>query len=113
MTVPELLQAWRDAIRAAELAERMTTAAVRAADDADLRASAAHEIAALAGQAAEYAARAGERAAAAAIEAAALAKELREQGMPSAETTRSTAREDETQAAARYHRAEAEATEAG
>jgi len=66
VTAPELLDAWRDAARAAELAERLASTALHAADRADGDAATAEELALLA----EEAATAAERAARAAREAA-------------------------------------------
>jgi hypothetical protein len=91
LTAADLLRAWREATEAAELAERLTIAAVKAADEADARIDAAGEIAHLARQTAEHAA-------AAAAAAATLAHSLRE-----VERLRSAAAD----AGARYRRAEA------
>lgn len=106
LTTADLLTAWRDAIRAAELAERLATAATEAAAQADVRALGSAEIAALAERAAEAAARAAERAQAAATEAAELAGSLREAGIPAAEANVADMRRIETDAAAAYHDAE-------
>jgi hypothetical protein len=77
VTAPELLDAWRDAARAAELAERLASTALRAADRADRDAATAEELAVLAEEvatAAEHAARAAREAAS---HAATDAKDLR------------------------------------
>lgn len=73
----DLLNAWRDATRAAELAERLATIAAESLARADLRATESAEIARLADQAAESAATAAARARFVAAEAARQADELR------------------------------------
>ena len=108
VTTADLLTAWRDAIRAAELAERLVTAATQAASQADVRALGSADIAALAERAAEAADRAAERARAAATEAAELAAFLRDSGIPGAEANVADMRRIETDAAA-YHDAEVRA----
>ena len=108
MSTGELLDAWRDATRAAELAERLSAAALRAADRADTDASTAHEIAVMA----EAAAASAEKAAKAAREAAAKATEsaraLRAE-VTGADETVASARGVEAAAGGRYHEAEEEA----
>ena len=106
VTTADLLTAWRDAIRAAELAERLAVAATDAASQADVRASGSEEIAALAERAAEAATRAAERARTAAAEAAQLAASLRGMGIPAAEANVTDMRRIETDAAAAYRDAE-------
>jgi hypothetical protein len=108
VTTADLLEAWRDAIRAAELAERLATAATEAAAaaQADVRALDSTEIAALAERAAEASARAAERARTAATEAAELAGSLRETGIPAAEANVAAMRRIEADAAVAYHDAE-------
>jgi hypothetical protein len=106
VTTADLLTAWRDAIRAAELAERLAAAAAEAAAQADVRALASDEIAALAERAAEAATHAAERARTAATEAAELARSLRETGIAAAEESVADMRRIETDAAAAYHDAE-------
>jgi hypothetical protein len=106
VTTADLLTAWRDAIRAAELAERLAAAAAEAAAQADVRAAGSAEIAALADRAAQAATRAAERARIAATEAAELAASLRETGIPAAEANVAGMRRIETEAAAAYHDAE-------
>ena len=69
-TSEELLLAWQDTTRAAELAERLAALALEAADHADERALAADEIATVA----ESAARSAEAAAVRAREGADLAR---------------------------------------
>ena len=100
-TKAELLGAWRDAIRGAELAERLAEAATDVARQADARAQASTEIAELAEVAAAAAGRAAERARAAANEAAELARGLRGQE-PAAHAAAATARRSEDTAEAAY-----------
>src|SRR3954447_15004926 len=58
LTASELEEAWRDAVRAAELAERLTTAAAAAVEDAQANVVAATEVSRLADEAAAAAIRA-------------------------------------------------------
>lgn len=109
MTTADLLNAWRDAVRAAELAERLSTAAATAVEDAEGRAIASAELAHLAEQAAAAAARAAARAAATATEAAALANALREGALPEARRTVDSANATEVDARAALREAEARA----
>ena len=106
VTTADLLTAWRVAIRAAELAERLAAAAADAAAQADVRALGSAEVAELAERAAEAATRAAEKARTAATEAAELAGSLRETGIPVAEANVAGMRRIETDAAAAYHDAE-------
>lgn len=76
VTTSQLRSAWQDAVRAAELAERLAAAAAEAARAADIRATSAIDIAELAEQAAAAAERAALRARAVATEAADLATRL-------------------------------------
>ena len=105
----ELLTAWREAVRAAELAERLAATAVQAADDADQRAEASAELADLAEQAATASMRAAAQANAAAELAASLAKALREGTLGEARRTVESADEAETDARTAFHDAEARA----
>jgi hypothetical protein len=77
VTATELLDAWRDALRAAELAERLASSALRAADRGDRDAATAEELAVLAEDAATAAERAARAAREAATKAATDAKGLR------------------------------------
>ena len=113
VTTADLLTAWRDAIRAAELAERLAAAATDAAAQADVRAFASDEIAELAERAAEAATRAAERARLAATEAAELARSLRETGIASADANLADMRRVEAEAGAAYHEAEERARRDG
>jgi hypothetical protein len=60
VTTADLLTAWREASRAAELAERLARMALETAERADAQALASEEIAALAREAAESATRAAD-----------------------------------------------------
>jgi hypothetical protein len=103
----DLLNAWRDAVRAAELAERLAEHAAEAVAAADVRAVASAELATLARQAAEAAPRAAERAELAAAEAKLLASRLRDEGMPAAQFTVDSANALEAETREAYHDAEA------
>ena len=61
-SVQDLLEAWRDTVRAADLADRLATAAAMAAEQAGLNATQAEEVATMAERAATTAAAAAERA---------------------------------------------------
>ncbi|HUH00253.1 MAG TPA: hypothetical protein VMQ83_13920 [Gammaproteobacteria bacterium] len=106
-TTADLLNAWRDAVRAAELAERLATTAAKAADDADLRALVSTELAELAEQAAAAATRAAARAAAAAADATAVAKALRDDGVADAQRIVEASKANAAEARAAYDGAEA------
>ena len=80
----ELLDAWQEAVRAAELAERLATLAAEQTKEATERALLSAELAELVEQAAEAAVLASERAIAAATQATALAERLRGEGMDAA-----------------------------
>ena len=97
---------WRDATRAAELAERLAEIATEAADHADRSALASDQIARMADKAAVAAERAARSARKAARQAADLAIEHREQRLPVADEALVTARASEAQARGRYHEAE-------
>lgn len=104
----DLLAAWRDATRAAELTERLAGMASEAADTADRSAMASEEIARMAERAAKAADRAARSARDAATRAAALATESRERRLLEAEALVVTARGDESAARDAYHRHESE-----
>lgn len=103
VTKAELLETWRDAVRAAELAERLAANAAEAAQHADLRSEVSAELADLAEQAAETAQRAAQRARAVAAEAAQLATTMHEESVPKADDTYAAARELEATARSAYH----------
>ncbi len=101
----DLLNAWRDAVRAAELAERLASTAVKSAEDAEARALVAAELAALAEQAAAAAARTAAKADAFAAEAAALAQALRNDALPDARHIVESANAAEVDAHSAYNEA--------
>ena len=105
-TTGELLTQWRDATRAAELAERLAEIALQAADQADRSALASDHIARMAEKAAVAAERAARSARQAARQAADLAVENREQRLRVADEELVTARASESHARGRYHEAE-------
>jgi len=108
MTTAELLDAWRDASRAADLAERLAELARRAAEKGEQDAVSALEIAALAEEVAASAERASRAARAAAQKASDDASRLGDQ--PSAaDRAVKDARTEEAGARGRYHDADAEA----
>ena len=105
----DLLAQWRDATRAAELADRLAGMAAEAADTADRSAMASEEIAKMAERAAKAADRAARSARDAASRAAALARESRQRRLLEADAVVTSARADETAARDAYHRREAAA----
>jgi hypothetical protein len=109
VTTAELLEAWREATRAAELAARLTRQAEEAADHADDDAMGSDEIAKLAESAAEAAEAAASKARNAADRASALAAAKRDAGVGDAKQIEEAARVFETGARDEYHDAEAEA----
>lgn len=104
----ELLEAWRDATRAVELAERLAARALRAAEKADRDSATAQEIATLAEEAAASAERAARIARDAARIAADDAATLRAE-VDDADDTAVSARGAEANAKGRFHEAESEA----
>jgi methyl-accepting chemotaxis protein len=111
MSTAELLQAWRDAIRAAELAERLATVAAQASANAEIQSAEADEIATLAEEAAARAQVAAERARAFATSVGMSAAGLRDQAGASQHTSE-TMRRIEGEARSAFHDAEAQAREA-
>src|SRR4051812_44966492 len=107
MTVADLRNAWRDAIRAAELAERLADTAAAALRQAEQSARVSADIAQLAEDAGEIAFRVAERARGAATEAAAGAAQMGAKHPQDAALTAETLRECESEFGAQYHRAEA------
>jgi hypothetical protein len=103
----ELLDAWQEAVLAAELAERLATIAAEQTKEATERALLSAELAELVEQAAEAAVLASEHAIAAATQATALAERLRGEGMDAAWRTVDKAVAAESDARAAYQRAEA------
>jgi hypothetical protein len=108
MGTTELLAAWRDAVRAADLAARLAEQATEAALEADLRAEDAEEVARLAEGAAEAAMRTADRARGAARAAAEVARGHRERDVPDSEQAADIARREEKLAGGAYHAAEYE-----
>ena len=98
----ELLEAWRDATRAAELAERLAAAALKSADGADRNAIATEEIASLAESAAEAAEHASRSARLAATRARDIATGLRDVDLREADEAAVSARALESSARDRY-----------
>jgi len=107
VSTEDLLDAWRDATRAAELAERLAATALRAAERAEQDAAAAEEIATLAEEAAAAAERAAEAARAAANKASLLSNG-RTTDSRNADQAVVDARTAETDASDRYHDADAD-----
>jgi hypothetical protein len=107
VTTDELLEAWRDASRAADLAERLATMAAETADRAELNAEEAAAVAAMAERAAESAAAAAQRARTSADQANELALSARKESQESAQPTLARTRALEREARDAYHSAEA------
>lgn len=108
MTTAELLEQWREATRAAELAARLAKMAAESVDRTEKGATAAEELAQLAERAAEAASAAAETARRAADQAAALAREsVADRERDDQVTTAAQASEGD--ARERYHEAEREA----
>lgn len=101
-TTAELLEAWRDTTRAAELAERLARLASDAADQADQNATAYEEIAEMADAAREAAERAALNARRAASDARARATFARGVGLGDADQAVTDARTSESIARDRY-----------
>ena len=108
MSTGELLDAWRDASRAAELAERLAEVARNAVDKGERDAASTEEIATLAEEVAASASRAAAAAREAARIAASEALSLRE-GLEGADRSATDARTAEGSARDRYHDAESDA----
>jgi hypothetical protein len=107
----DLLEAWREATRASELAERLAVLASEAAEQADKNSAVAQEIALLAEQAATAAERAAARSRLAAEQAAEIAAKSREQRVREADETVTAAAALEGEARELYHKAERQARE--
>lgn len=108
MSTSELLDAWRDASRAAELAERLAEIARTAVEKGERDAASTEEIATLAEEVAASASRAATAAREAAKIAATEAWGLRE-GLEGADQSATDARTVEGTARDRYHDAETDA----
>lgn len=109
MSTSELLEQWREATRAAELAERLARLAQTSVERSDRDAVAAQEIARVAGRAARHAERAALIAREAANRAAAFASENRSGYLAEADDTLTATRAEEVGARERYHEAERDA----
>ena len=96
VSTADLLDAWREATRAAELAERLARYAEATAEDADESAAATEEIAQLAERAAGAATNAAQSARNAANRTAVLAKERRDGVSPAQDIERGTRQAEAT-----------------
>jgi hypothetical protein len=105
-TTAELLEQWREATRAAELAERLADLATQAAEQADRSAVASEQIAKMAEKAANAAERAATTARKAAKQAEQLAEDNRGRRLPDAQSALEDARATEAGARDRYRAAE-------
>ena len=101
-TTAELLEAWRDATRAAELADRLAALAAQSADEADVNALASEEIALMAEATSEAAARAAARARDVSQRTRARAHLNRDQHLPDAGKAVAEARATEAAARDRF-----------
>lgn len=108
-TTSELLEFWRDASRAAQLARRLTEIAEEAVVRAETEATGAEEIAALAEATAASAETAAARARAAADRLRAVADDAKGSGRSEATAALAQAVKDEDDARDHYHVAEREA----
>jgi len=108
VTRADLLVAWRDASRAAELAERLASLASEAADQADASLAKTEGDRTFAEATAEAAQRAAQRARAAANQAADLARERRERHLRDADDRHTASLAAETEARQEYERSEAD-----
>ena len=106
LTTQDLLEEWREATRAAELAERLAKLATESAMRADQAAVGAEEIARMAERAAKAAERAAASARKAANQAAMFARENRAGTLADADQSVVDSRADEASARDRYHEAE-------
>lgn len=111
MSTSDLLEQWREATRAAELAAQLAAIAAESAEQAERGEVAATEIAELAQQAAEAAERAASVARKAADRASAFATDSRGTRQVRADQTEVDARTHEAAARDRYHEAERTARE--
>ena len=111
LTTAELLEQWREATRAAELAERLANLARISVERSDQDSVAAQEIAKVAERAAMHAERAAKIAREAAVRATTFASENRSAYLAEAEDTVVSTRDEEGAARHRYHEAERAAHE--
>ena len=108
VTTADLLDAWREASRAAELAERLASLALDAAEQADANALASEEIANLADEALRSAEHAADIARKAATRARELASQTRLGRLAEADEAVRQAHAIDIAARDRYHSAERE-----
>ncbi len=106
LTTQDLLEQWREATRAAELAERLAKLAVESAARADQGAFGAEEIARMAERAAKAAEQAARSARKAADRAATFARENRAGTLADADRSVVDTRAEEVTAQERYREAE-------
>ena len=109
MSTGELLEQWREATRAAQLAERLAELARQSVERSDKDSVAAQEIAKIAARAAKHAERTAKIAREAADRAMAFASDNRTRYLSDAEDALRSTRDEETAARNRYHEAEREA----
>lgn len=109
MSTSELLDQWREATRAAELAERLAKLAQQSVERSDRDSLGAQEIARIAQRAAKHAERTARIAREASERAMAFAAENRAGYLADAEETVDMTRREESAARDRYHDAEREA----
>lgn len=111
LSTADLLEQWREATRAAELAERLAKMASDSAARADQAAIGAEEIARMAERAAKAAERAAQSARKAADRAARFAKDSRANTLADANRSVVDTKAEESAARDRYHDAERTARE--
>ncbi len=111
LTTADLLEQWREATRAAELAERLARLAKTSVERSDRDAVAAQDIARMAERAAKHAERTARIAREASDRAMAFAAENRAGYLADADDAVKATREEETAARDRYHDAERAARE--
>jgi hypothetical protein len=111
MTAADLLEEWREATRAAELAERLAKMAAESSARADQAVVGSEEIARMAERAAKAAERAAHSARKAANRAAIFARDSRVGTLSDADQSVVETRAEETAARDRYHEAERTARE--
>ena len=107
-TTEDLLSAWRDATRAAELARRLAAAAEAIAETAEEDAAAAEEVASLAEATAKAAEAAAAKARATADRMKSVAEKARSKGRQDAAAAVAETSDEETSARDRYQEAERE-----
>lgn len=106
MSTGELLEQWREATRAAQLAERLAELAKASVERSDRDALTAGEIAKMAERVARHAERAAQAARAAADRASAFAAENRSGRLADADVAVTDTRAEEEAARGRYHDSE-------